>query len=145
MSVALHHHHRCDRAGHCAAGGFLTASAGGEFGISRAAFAETVADDGITASGALHDLALSGTVLRRRRRETRARSGGRDLLPGAPDLLDERTRSELLARRCASPQRSRAHLVRQAVQWQQAELDVRRLEELAAEEATSRASASERR
>jgi HlyD family secretion protein len=109
--------------------------------VSRGTFIETISDDGVTRVRERYTITapVAGTVLR-----PAVKAGAtvnRDevvatILPGAPDLLDPRTRAELLARREAAEARSaRARtLVRQAeTARQQAELDVRRLEELAAQ------------
>jgi HlyD family secretion protein len=108
--------------------------------VSRGPFLESIEEDGVTRVRERYTITspVSGTLLRpslKAGNEVTRNDVVATILPGAPDLLDPRTRSELIARRDAAEARSaRARtLVRQAeTARQQAELDVRRLEELAA-------------
>jgi HlyD family secretion protein len=109
--------------------------------VSRGSFVESIEDDGVTRVRERYTITapVAGTLLRPSLKagdEVTRNDVVANILPGAPDLLDPRTRSELLARREAAEARSaRARtLVRQAeTARHQAELDVRRLEELAAQ------------
>jgi HlyD family secretion protein len=109
--------------------------------VSRGAFVENIEDDGVTRVRERYTITapVVGTLLRPSLKagDVVARNDVvATILPGAPGLLDPRTRSELLARREAAEARSARvrTLVRQAeTARHQAELDVRRLEELAAQ------------
>jgi len=109
--------------------------------VSQGAFVETVADDGVTRVRERYIITapVSGTLLRPTVKPGDAVERNQvvaEMLPATPDLLDPRTQAELLARRDAAEARSARtrSLVRQAeTARQQAELDVRRLEELAAQ------------
>lgn len=109
--------------------------------ITQGPFVRAIEEDGVTRVRDRYQITapVSGTLLRLAVREgdaVRPEQVVATILPSAPQLLDPRTRSELLARRDAAEARlARARaLVRQSdASSKQAELDARRLTELAAE------------
>lgn len=109
--------------------------------VHRGPFVETLSDDGITRVRERYVITapVSGTMLRPALKPGDAVAREEvvaTIIPSTPELLDPRTYAELVARRNAAEARSaRARtLVREAeTAKQQAELDVRRIEDLAAQ------------
>ena len=106
--------------------------------ITRGAFLQTIDDDGITRVRDRYIITspVSGSLLRpgvKAGDEVKPDQVVATIIPSTPQLLDPRTRSELVARREAADARAlraKALVLQAEAAFRQAELDLRRLREL---------------